>query len=222
MAKIFTKRACTKGLRAAGFQKSDLQLTRVATTYSLNGKWEGPTISVADTTVWVDDRKGPFSFKPSFQGIANIAEGAKQACNAVVAKLIEQDFLVLRHGVVEEDSRVGPPPLKYGLIGVAHEQHPVGVLHRFESEESGGVGTYNIRLHDEFDGDMLNGQGVGLTVGTTESATLRVLLDGSDLPRPIAVGGRHAFRTSVSAGRGVFSLWFWPTMDRRLERRLIF
>lgn len=97
-----------------------------------------------------------------------------------------------------------------------------GVLHRLESEETDGTITYDVYLHDEFDADVLNGQGAGLTIDTTTTVTLRVLLDGSDLPRPIAVGGRHVFRTSGGAGRGVFNLWYWPTMDRRLEHRLIF
>lgn len=98
-----------------------------------------------------------------------------------------------------------------------------GVLHRFESEESGGSIGYSVYLNDEFDADVLNAQGAGLTIDDTDTVTLRVLLDGSNLPRAIAVGGRHVFRTvDAAVGRGVFSLWYWPTMDRRLEHRLIF
>jgi len=97
-----------------------------------------------------------------------------------------------------------------------------GVLHRYESEQSGGAFNYSVYLNDAFGADDLNAQGTSLTINTTTTVTLRVLLDGSNLPRPIVVGGFHVFRTSPVAGRGGFSLWFWPTMDQRLGRRLIF
>jgi len=96
-----------------------------------------------------------------------------------------------------------------------------GTLHRFETSRPVGAFPYSVRLHDEFGADVLNAQGVSL-MSSLLIKTLRVLLDGSDLPRPIAVGGRHVFRISAAAGHGVFSLWYWPTMDPRLERRFIF
>jgi hypothetical protein len=90
---ITNKRQCLKALKAAGFQKSAMQMTRVATTYTLNGKWEGPVISVAEANVLVSDPRGPYGFIPALMSITNTREGAIKSYDALCAKLSEAGTL---------------------------------------------------------------------------------------------------------------------------------
>lgn len=97
-----------------------------------------------------------------------------------------------------------------------------GVLDHFRSTERDGSSTYDVYLHSKLDVDVLNGQGVGLTVdSTTNPVMIRKLLDATDRPRPILVMGRHTFRCTEANDHGVLDLFYWPDVRKALAERLM-
>jgi hypothetical protein len=103
----------------------------------------------------------------------------------------------------------------------------VGVLHKIIAHESTGEKPpYHVRLKSEAGWDVLNGLCVvaNSVSGLADERNIYYLLDGSDRPRPIAVGGRLLFTLDgeTSTSEGVFDIFYYPNVTYALESRVVF
>lgn len=98
---VDTNRKCLARLRALGYAKSDLQMTRMATTYTVGGKLDSPlSISLgkgSDSFIVTDrDRTregGSLTFISSAMHIGNLAQGAQAKAQEIMCRAMDKGLL---------------------------------------------------------------------------------------------------------------------------------
>ena len=89
-----------------------------------------------------------------------------------------------------------------------------GTLERFESFHdlyAGGGLTYDVKLFDSWQSDVLEGQAEGLAVGGSASGSIFLSVDGGNSVEMVSTMGRHTFRAEANANdKGIFRLYYRP------------
>jgi len=98
---VDTNRKCLGRLRKLGYAKADLQMTRVATTYTVGGKLNSPlSISLGkgnDSFIVTDRDKnregGSLTFISSAMHISNLAQGAQAKAQEIMCRAMDKGLL---------------------------------------------------------------------------------------------------------------------------------
>jgi len=85
-----------------------------------------------------------------------------------------------------------------------------GALDRYVSREVGGSATYDVRLYDQYEGDILDATGEGLAVDSTAAAVILARRSGTRQRRVYTAGPLWFHATDVAAASGVFDLYWYP------------